>query len=206
MPSARCTARVCPPIHLPCTPPVPVHVPASSSPLNANACRAVDSAPAARVTCLLHLMQAKSLGECPPCHDGPNDEMDGFPKPPLPAAVPIAPVQSRPSPRLLCTDCSSELPVPEEEHLQKVNLCLEAAAPKKTQHENRSCGTAMGWDGSCWHGCSIPWAGAGWPLGCPVAHEEPGRHRPTNLSCLRVWWEPAPLCLPPSEGQRKGSS
>lgn len=79
------------------------------------------------------------------CHrHGPKNGMAS-----LQHSVPHCLHRPRPSSRLLCMGCGSELPVPEQEHLQKVNLCLEAAAPKEMQHRSRSQGLSVGQDGSC---------------------------------------------------------
>jgi len=94
MPSARCAARVCPPVHHPALP---------------CACSRASIPSPSRAACPLHLTQVKIPGNLPPCHHGPNDGMASPQRPPLhPSTAPIAPIQPRPSP-----GCR-EFPVPEE--------------------------------------------------------------------------------------------
>lgn len=187
MPSARCTVRLCPPVHLPCTSPVPVTVPASS-PLNANAHEAADSAPAAGLPACSTSCKPKSQ-DCIPSDIMGQTMMASLqtlcpPLPPSPQTFPWVAVhglwQWAPRPwrrpslegKFVSWSCSSQ----------------EDAASHRT---------SSGQDGSCWHGCSTPWAGARWPWGWLMVHKEPGKHDPNNFSHLRGVLGASPS-LPPS--------
>lgn len=142
-----------------------------------------------RTACLLHLMQAKIPGQYPLCHHGPNNEMASLqtlcpPLPPSPQTFPWVAMHGlwqwatrpwrRPSleGKFVSWSCSSQ----------------EDAASHRT---------SSGQDGSCWHGCSTPWAGARWPWGWLMVHKEPGKHDPNNFSRLRGVLGASPS-LPPS--------
>lgn len=102
--------------------------------------------PTRRAACLFHLTEAKIPEECRTTAMG--QKMRWFPCNTVSCCLHCP----GPSSRLLCVGCGGELPVSEQEHLQKVNLCLEAAAPKKIQPRSGSQGLSVGQGGSCWHG------------------------------------------------------